>query len=227
MIEISKMRNLFISLWRDLNMTGDPVHHFQVMENAYGDNVHYDMKQRYYHTLDHIYWMLRRVDEMARFDQTSGAIHNKTDWDLIRFATWYHDLVMDDEEGSAYYAYKIFHYYSDENRLVAKKIERIICATKHQYLPVRFDEQVLCDCDLAILGSSEETFDNYENNIRKEYAEVSDRDFAIGRIKVLNKFLNRPWIYMTEYGRLHWELKARDNLKRSITKLKSLPSSDG
>ena len=75
------------------------------------------------------------------------------------------------------------------------------------------------DVDLAILGAPPERFDEYERQIRAEYAHVSDEAFRAGRMKVLQVFLARPGIYSTDRMRKDFEDQARRNLRRSIERL--------
>ena len=46
--------------------------------------------------------------------------------------------------------------------------------------------------------------------IEMEY--LDDAAFAAGRIAVLQQLLLRPFLYATDYGRAHWEERARTNL---------------
>ena len=45
--------------------------------------------------------------------------------------------------------------------------------------------QVLCDADLAILAAPPDRYDAYLAGVRRDYAHVSDTDFAAGRAAVL------------------------------------------
>lgn len=74
--------------------------------------------------------------------------------------------------------------------------------------------------NLAILGKSEYEFDTYEAEVRREYAFVPEADFRLGREKVLKFFLERPSIYLTEFFRAKYEVRAKKNLERSIKNLR-------
>ena len=88
-------------------------------------------------------------------------------------------------------------------------------ATRHQAVPTGRDAQVLVDLDLAILGASSERFDEYEAQVRAEYASVPDMLFRRGRAAVLASFAERERIYMTPVLHDRLEAAARANLKRS------------
>jgi predicted metal-dependent HD superfamily phosphohydrolase len=98
-------------------------------------------------------------------------------------------------------------------------VSALILATKHDVIPSDKDQQILVDVDLAILGQPTAIFLEYENNIRKEYSWVLEKDFREGRAKVLKRFLDRSHIYSTSVFQAKYEDKARANLKASIQNL--------
>ena len=79
--------------------------------------------------------------------------------------------------------------------------------------------RTVVDIDLSILGAAEADFDRYEQQIRAEYAWVSDRPFRERRGAILRRFLERPAIYLTPEFR-HLEPRARANLARSLSRLR-------
>lgn len=95
----------------------------------------------------------------------------------------------------------------------------MILATKHDALPEFADAQRLVDIDLSILGAPPPRFDQYEGQVRLEYAWVNDVAFKAGRSKILKQFLDRPSIYGMDLFRDQLEQRARDNLARSIAAL--------
>ena len=103
--------------------------------------------------------------------------------------------------------------------LFVETVRRLILATKDSVPPTEPDEQILVDMDLAILGRPEPEFDEYERQIRSEYAWVPDELFAKGRTSILKSFLARPCIYTTDAFRTKYENSARENLARSIAAL--------
>ena len=86
--------------------------------------------------------------------------------------------------------------------------------------PLDPDARLLVDIDLAILGAAPERFDEYEVQVRQEYAWVPGPLFRRKRREILQGFLDRPCIYTTEPFRTRFELQARSNLQRSVARLK-------
>lgn len=85
----------------------------------------------------------------------------------------------------------------------------------------------LLDADLKILGSDTRTFEYFEYNIREEYRHFDDRAFALGRRAVLQDFLDRQRIYITDTAHREFEQPARQNLTNAIAKLSERLEQDG
>jgi predicted metal-dependent HD superfamily phosphohydrolase len=173
---------------------------------------HYSESHRAYHNLTHIEDCLREFWPV-RQQASSGA---------VEFAIWFHDVVYDshakdNEERSAEFAAIELQRIPVPPDLV-RQISELILVTKHQYAPVDLDAALIVDVDLTILGQPLERFDRYEKEIRSEYNWVSDADFAVGRAKVLENFIERATIYTTEFFRGRYEFSARENIQRSLRK---------
>jgi predicted metal-dependent HD superfamily phosphohydrolase len=76
------------------------------------------------------------------------------------------------------------------------------------------------DIDLSILGAEAERFDEYEVQVRQEYAWVPGPVFRHKRREILQGFLARPHIYATEWFQRRFEAVARNNLQRSVARLR-------
>jgi|SRR5690606_792334 len=168
----------------------------------------YEEKPRAYHTMDHVLWGIRRVHEICDAEQ---AVWDK---DNIIAAMFFHDSCMNfngfsflDEEASASLAV--------ECEMPAGVVSMIMDTT-HTHRPLSQSSRILLDADLSILGSDRLDFRSYEKLIRQEWAHVPVEDFRKARTKVLQRFLDMPQIFHTEYGRKMWETRARENLLWSI-----------
>jgi predicted metal-dependent HD superfamily phosphohydrolase len=95
----------------------------------------------------------------------------------------------------------------------------MILATKHNAAPDSHDAALTVDIDLSILGASATRFDEYETQVRTEYAWVPEEAFREARAKILREFLARPRIYSTDFFYDRLEVSARANLQRSVARL--------
>jgi len=136
----------------------------------------------------------------------------------------YHDIVYnpkrnDNELQSALYAYQQIEKHADP--AIAALISDGILATKHNAIPYDTDTKLILDIDLSILGQDWERFQEYDAQIRQEYSFVADEQYATARINVLENFLNRPTIYLSDYFRTKYEMHASKNLEKKIFMLKN------
>jgi predicted metal-dependent HD superfamily phosphohydrolase len=167
---------------------------------------------RRYHDLRHLREVLDAVDALA-----SGA----ADADAVRLAAWFHDAVYDgapgeDERRSAALAGTTLAALAAPPAL-AREVARLVDLTAaHDPAAGDVDGAVLCDADLAILGSPPQRYDEYAADVRAEYAAVPDDRFSAARSAVLGRLLARPRLYRTMTARALWEQAARANLAREL-----------
>lgn len=176
--------------------------------------VRYGEPHRHYHTWEHIENML----EM--FEEIKYSLENRV---AVEFAILYHDVIydpnsFDNEERSADLSMEILGPMYTHN--VREIVEALILHTKtHKIHEESYvaggDLQYFLDMDLASLGVSEEQFDLNGENIRKEYAHLTDEEYEAGRLAFFNSFLARDRIYFTDYFYDKFEVLARNNLTRS------------
>jgi predicted metal-dependent HD superfamily phosphohydrolase len=171
-----------------------------------------DLTQRYleahrhYHTIEHIADMLA-AGRSIPLDATQTM------------AVWFHDAIYDprssaNEERSAALAVE---------RLAAAgwapgdvdRVRRIVLDTQH-HLPTIPESAAVLDLDLMSLALPWPAFDRNTRNIRREYAHVSDADFAAGRAAFFAKMLQRERLYFTDFG-APFEAAARQNLERAAS----------
>ncbi len=205
----------FYHRWQQLFPNLDPVLSDNVLRTLLQ---HYQEPHRFYHTLDHIHACLLHLDTVrARL----------VDPYSVELALWFHDVIYqpqqaDNEEQSAQLAYTELMKY-DLDKPALDRIIALIRLTQHPSQPYDDDECLLLDIDLAILGSAEPTYDNYEHWIRQEYLFVPEPLYRQGRSQVLQSFLQQPQIYHSDFFCTQWEDQARRNLNRAIDRLQSPP----
>ncbi len=176
----------FANFWRRLPTAASPDAIFEMLRAQYQE------PPRAYHTLEHVGWGLKRIDEIAQHE-----LNDFRDLDAIEYAMWFHDAIMvfgrggaGDEERSAELAVNV----GTKAGLgvgFLRQVRRLIRATAHMADPEVPDEAVLVDADLSILG----------------------------RTKVLQRFDNKRRIFTTPYASQKWEERARINIGKSMHNL--------
>jgi predicted metal-dependent HD superfamily phosphohydrolase len=174
----------------------------------------YGSPGRSYHDQRHLAEVLDRLADLGCDDQA------------VLLAAWFHDAVYDgapdDEERSAAWAERALP------SSIGPEVARLVRLTQ-SHRPADGDPagQALCDADLAILASSRGRYAEYASDVRREYAHVSDEDFARGRAAVLNDLLAKPALFQTERGHELWEAAARANVTAELRRLTREPGERG
>jgi predicted metal-dependent HD superfamily phosphohydrolase len=169
---------------------------------------------RHYHTLQHL------GECLANFETLRHLPEHPLD---VQLALWFHDAIYDvtrhdNEARSAEWARKEI-LAAGLPAATADRVEKLIMATCHNAQPTGIDAEVLVDIDLWILGAPQARFEEYERQVRKEYAHVPDEAFRLGRLAILQQFQARPRLFNTEPFFTRYEPQARSNLQHSITRL--------
>ncbi|WP_153797134.1 HD domain-containing protein [Foetidibacter luteolus] len=175
---------------------------------------HYNNKKRRYHNINHLQHMLQQLTLVK---------HLVTDWNSIVSATCYHDIVYkvtrrnNEEKSTAIATERLasIHYPATGLQLCTAAI----LATKlHEPTTVQ-DINLFTDADLSILGAPPDVYKQYATGIRKEYALYPDFLYKPGRKKVLQRFLDMPFIFKTKEFQSLYETQARQNIQQELDKL--------
>jgi predicted metal-dependent HD superfamily phosphohydrolase len=179
---------------------------------AGGLGARYTQEHRAYHNLLHVEDVLLRIEELEPPREHELA---------LALAAWFHDAVYqpdrdDNEERSAYAAYDALEQVGGSPALIAEVVRLIRLTATHDPDADDVAGAVLSDADLAILGAARDRYVTYSKGIREEYVHVPHDAYRAGRARVLRRFLERPSIYRTDFGRAHWEQSARENIEAEL-----------
>ncbi len=173
---------------------------------------HYTDKKRHYHTLEHLNKLYAHLSEVKNEIQH---------WHILLFSLFYHDIIYntlktDNEEKSVALAVNRLTQLglADSEILLCK---HQILATKSHEISENKDTNYFTDADLSILGQDWETYSNYMQQIRKEYAVYPDFIYKKGRKKVVHHILAMNNIYKTAFFRNKLEQQAKQNLQKELS----------
>ena len=174
----------------------------------------YAEPHRAYHTAQHL-------EECREFFQRARA--GAEDPGAVQIALWFHDAIYDthrsDNEGrSADWAVRVLAGAGALSGL-QDSVRGLIHATTHNTAPASRDAALTADIDLSVLGAVPTRFDEYERQVRHEYAWVPEFAFRRARARILRELQARARIYFTDYFHELLEEPARANLERSIARL--------
>lgn len=176
---------------------------------------HYEEDGRHYHTLAHIQNVLTAVEELHALARDMGA---------IKLAAWYHDVIydplaVDNEARSARFAGHSLAGLGLAEETIQTVCRLILATQTHQAEADDVDCQILLDADLATFGSDWGQQEEIAQAIRQEFAAVPDDLYRAGRRQVLEKFLQRDRLYLTEPMFAAHEENARQNIRQALAAL--------
>lgn len=197
-------------LWQQVDAASDPQSVYQELVSLYSE------PHRHYHNLTHL------AECLAEFDSARPLAKNPV---ALELAIWFHDGVYDthaadNEERSAELARQRITQAGGGAEL-GGAVAVLVLATKTHDPALHPDAPLLGDVDLSILGRRKERFEQYEAQIRQEYDWVPEWTFASKRSEILESFLARERIYATAPFFTKFEKQARENIGRSIQRLKA------
>ena len=182
---------------------------FQLLKEKYSE------KGRFYHNLSHVKTLLNLLESLKDKIQDHNA---------IRFSIWFHDVEYntrrnDNEEASARLASELLDKLQGNTETI-KSVRDLILATKgHRSNNLSRDAKIFLDADLAILGMSKEIYIKYSKAIREEYSWVPELVYRRSRKKILESFMSRERIYVTDEMQQRFEVQARKNIMGEIKSL--------
>ena len=172
----------------------------------------YTQRSRFYHNLTHL---------NAMFGELENFKSEIDDLEIVQFAIWYHDIIYsalkkDNEKRSADKAREVLQQLGVSQERVDKCYRLIMLTKTHQIeAAATMDEKYLVDFDLEVLSRDWEDYQIYAKQIRKEYWMFPTLVYKKGRREALKHFLEREYIYQTDFYRTK-ELQARENILREI-----------
>lgn len=213
-----------ISWWTmDVRGVAPRAPHDDVVQRAGSDLLaRWTEPARRYHTTRHLVEMFGALEEL----EDAGEIDDRQ-CSVARLAAWFHDAVYDpaatsgsNEADSAVLARDTLHQLSfGEDDIAA--VDRLIQLTaRHDTDATEPLDAAFHDADLWILSAPQERFDSYCDQVREEYAHVSDAAYRHGRAAILGPLLHRDTIYRTTHALHAWSTPARINLGRELARLR-------
>ena len=200
----------WVETWRQLGVGDSPA-----LRRLLGDVLgRYSESHRHYHTQQHLAECFEKVQDII------ALAHHPAE---VNVGLWFHDAIYDtrrhdNEEQSADWARNAARELGASAE-IAQRIHELIMVTRHAAEPRGIDAQVLVDADLSILGAPSARFQEYEAQVRREYAWVPDDAFRAGRATILKQLLGRPHLFSTASFRARYESQARRNLEQSLVDL--------
>ncbi|KAJ6498575.1 hypothetical protein C8R47DRAFT_310108 [Mycena vitilis] len=181
----------------------------------------YSEPQRYYHTLQHISYMLKALDSTDRGTE------------MIELAIWFHDCIYDpvkggpsnERESILVWEQFVESTLSSDMAILKEPVSALIEATISHRLPEVLPKRlsplevaIFLDLDMSILADSPPIYEEYSKQIQEEYSHYPIGIYRIGRAKVLEGFLLHERIFLGPESE-DMEQRARRNIQGEINRL--------
>jgi len=190
--------------------------------------IYYGEPHRYYHTILHIDSMLKLLH---KYHNTYNLVN---DYTTLVLSIIFHDIVYQPTSNTNETdSIAVFRFFASEVNLpddvTFKVVKYIECTIKHVVPPEDLSELGECkdtdlalflDFDLEVLSRAEGQYEEYKEQIRKEYAHYDEKEYCEGRLKVLEAFQNRRVVYFCDPFRREHEIMARRNIGFEIEGLR-------
>jgi len=153
----------WVEAWRKLGVADSPT-----LRRLYADvRGRYSEPHRHYHTDRHLAECFENVRAIIALAEHPAEVN---------VGLWFHDVIYDtrrhdNEERSADWA-RTAAQELGASAESAQRIYDLVMFTRHAAAPVGIDAEVLVDANLSILGARPARFQEYETQVRSEYAWV-------------------------------------------------------
>lgn len=179
-------------------------HYYDTLVEAYTED-------RYYHTLNHIEYMLVNLDKYF------SNLLIPLDKLKVELGIWFHDIIYDTSydpginELLSSMQFQLFGETLLMDEKVINEISVLIKFTTHTKIPETLLQKIICDLDLLGLYGLD-YWTNREKVLTEYTQEFSDEEFLEGRLSFLDWMIAKKHIFHTGLFQKHFEESARNNL---------------
>ena len=212
--KLDKVYFIFLDLIKKLNCDNDDLIGFwwnEIEEN-------YCKKWKFYHNLNHIYSFIEL------YEQYNNLIEgNKNDFLLSIF---FHDIIYipsrNDNEKESVKLFERFYEEIKPNNINKDNVKEFIYETENHLLAKEYSNDINLFLDMDIYIIADKNWEEYENNIRKEFIFVNDEMYNIKRKEFLESLEKKEKIFRTKTFYDKYENDGRNNIKNIINKLNNI-----
>ena len=206
------------------------LHHDGYMDDVL---IRYAEPHRHYHTATHIMFVLRHLGDISR---ASRGDHSAAPSPEVVAAALYHDAIYDaraddNEARSADLAASDLDSVGWSHERCSTVAALVMATAGHLADDAAVDADgdaggdadraMLLDADLAILGAEPGAYLAYVNGVRAEYGHVDDDQWRAGRTVVLQRFLQRRRLFITDFMHDAYSHRAHANIEAELAALRA------
>jgi len=95
----------------------------------------------------------------------------------------------------------------------------ILSTIKHAPMLKDHDNELFLDLDMSVLAAEPNIYDQYNAAIRKEFSIFPDELYHAGRKSVLENFLKKENIFLSQFFKDNFEKQAKENVQRELEEI--------
>ncbi len=175
----------------------------------------YTKKWKYYHNINHIYSFIEL------YDKYNNLIEKEKNEFLL--SIFFHDIIYipsrNDNEIESIKLLNKFYIEAEPKDLNKEKIIELISETQNHLLNKEYKEDINLFLDMDMQIIAQENWEEYEDNIRKEYSFIDYNIYKIKRKEFLERLAKKEKIFRTKTFYELFEKVGRINIKNIIDKL--------
>lgn len=169
--------------------------------------------QRYFHNIEHTEFVVENAIQIAKYYALDG-----NDRIAVTVAAWFHDIgycfsAMDHESYSVNQALQFL----DENKCpleIKGMVEDLILSTKTPVRPSSLTQEIICDADMAHLGSP--NYFMWSDRLKREVDHFSGKPVTLYHWNEQNIRFFQAHRYFTGYANENWALQKERNLQELL-----------
>ena len=175
----------------------------------------YTKKWKYYHNINHIYSFIEL------YDKYNNLIEREKNEFLL--SIFFHDIIYipsrNDNEKESIKLLNKFYIEAEPKDLNKEKMIELIAETQNHLLNKEYKEDINLFLDMDMQIIAQENWEEYEDNIRKEYSFIDYNIYKIKRKEFLESLAKKEKIFRTKTFYELFEKSGRNNIKNIIDKL--------
>ena len=176
------------------------------VQNFFQKNI---LANRHFHDIGHTQFVVSKCLELSEYYALDYS-----DWEALTIAAWFHDIgycasAMEHERYSAHQGLKFLY---DNNSSIPLKnaVEDLILSTRPPVSPTSLTQKIICDADMAHLGSAE--YFMWSERLKREVDHFSGNPVTLYDWNEQNIRFFQAHQYFTDYANTHWAPQKKKNL---------------
>lgn len=168
---------------------------------------------RHFHNISHTEFVVAKCNELSEYYKLKGC-----DKEALTIAAWFHDIgyCVSATEHERYSVDQALKFLSDNSCSTELKnaVENLILSTTYPVSPSSLTQKIICDADMAHLGSPE--YFMWSGLLKREVDHFSGNPVTLSQWNKQNILFFQAHQYFTGYANESWAPQKEKNLQELL-----------